>query len=38
MNWMQIANGLGVEASRATTAEEFAAQYEFGDEAQEGRA
>jgi acetolactate synthase-1/2/3 large subunit len=28
MNWTQIANGLGVEASRATTAEEFAAQYE----------
>jgi acetolactate synthase I/II/III large subunit len=28
MNWMQIASGLGVEASRATTAEEFAAQYE----------
>ena len=28
MNWVQIANGLGVEASRATTAEEFAAQYE----------
>jgi len=27
MNWMQIASGLGVEASRATTAEEFAAQY-----------
>jgi acetolactate synthase-1/2/3 large subunit len=27
MNWVQIANGLGVEASRATTAEEFAAQY-----------
>jgi acetolactate synthase-1/2/3 large subunit len=28
MNWMQIASGLGVEASRATTAEEFAAQYD----------
>jgi len=28
MNWTQIAAGLGVEASRATTAEEFAAQYE----------
>jgi acetolactate synthase-1/2/3 large subunit len=28
MNWMQIASGLGVEASRATTAEEFAAQYQ----------
>ena len=28
MNWVQIAGGLGVEASRATTAEEFAAQYE----------
>ena len=28
MNWTQIATGLGVEASRATTAEEFAAQYE----------
>jgi acetolactate synthase-1/2/3 large subunit len=28
MNWTQIAGGLGVEASRATTAEEFAAQYE----------
>ena len=27
MNWVQIANGLGVEASRATTAEDFAAQY-----------
>jgi acetolactate synthase-1/2/3 large subunit len=27
MNWVQIANGLGVEASRATTSEEFAAQY-----------
>ena len=27
MNWMQIATGLGVEASRATTCEEFAAQY-----------
>jgi acetolactate synthase-1/2/3 large subunit len=28
MNWTGIAGGLGVEASRATTAEEFAAQYE----------
>ena len=28
MNWTKIADGLGVEASRATTAEEFAAQYE----------
>ncbi len=28
MNWTQIATGLGVEASRATTVEEFAAQYE----------
>jgi acetolactate synthase-1/2/3 large subunit len=27
MNWVQIANGFGVEASRATTIEEFAAQY-----------
>jgi acetolactate synthase I/II/III large subunit len=27
MNWSQIAAGLGVEASRATTCEEFAAQY-----------
>jgi len=27
INWVQIATGLGVEASRATTAEEFAAQY-----------
>ncbi|WP_420131142.1 acetolactate synthase large subunit [Rhodopseudomonas sp.] len=27
MNWVKIAEGLGVEASRATTAEEFAAQY-----------
>jgi acetolactate synthase-1/2/3 large subunit len=27
LNWVQIASGLGVEASRATTAEEFAAQY-----------
>lgn len=27
MNWMKIAEGLGVEASRATTAEEFSAQY-----------
>ncbi len=29
MNWMQIASGLGVEASRAATAEQFAAQYEL---------
>lgn len=28
MNWVQIATGLGVEASRATTSEEFASQYE----------
>jgi acetolactate synthase-1/2/3 large subunit len=28
MNWTQIASGLGVEASRAATAEEFATQYE----------
>ena len=28
MNWTQIATGLGVEASRATTCAEFAAQYE----------
>jgi acetolactate synthase-1/2/3 large subunit len=28
MNWSKIADGFGVEASRATTAEEFAAQYE----------
>jgi acetolactate synthase-1/2/3 large subunit len=28
MNWVKIAEGLGVEASRATTAEEFAAQYQ----------
>jgi acetolactate synthase-1/2/3 large subunit len=28
MNWVQIATGLGVEASRATTNEEFASQYE----------
>jgi acetolactate synthase-1/2/3 large subunit len=28
MNWTQIAMGLGVDASRATTAEAFAAQYE----------
>ena len=28
MNWTQIAGGLGVEASRATTAEEFATQYQ----------
>jgi acetolactate synthase-1/2/3 large subunit len=27
MNWVQIANGLGVEASRASTCQEFAAQY-----------
>jgi acetolactate synthase-1/2/3 large subunit len=27
MNWVQIASGLGVEASRATTADEFASQY-----------
>ncbi len=27
MNWTKIAAGLGVEASRATTCEEFAAQY-----------
>jgi acetolactate synthase-1/2/3 large subunit len=27
MNWVQIASGLGVESSRATTAQEFAAQY-----------
>jgi acetolactate synthase I/II/III large subunit len=27
MNWVQIANGLGVEASRAATVEEFAAHY-----------
>ncbi|WP_022722251.1 acetolactate synthase large subunit [Rhodopseudomonas sp. B29] len=27
MNWTKIAEGLGVEASRATTAEEFSAQY-----------
>ncbi len=27
MNWTQIANGMGVEASRATTAEQFATQY-----------
>jgi len=27
MNWSQIAQGFGVEASRATTSEEFAAQY-----------
>ena len=33
MNWTKIAEGLGVEASRATTAEEFNAQYalEFSD-------
>jgi acetolactate synthase-1/2/3 large subunit len=28
MNWMKIASGLGIEASRATTTEEFAAQYD----------
>jgi len=28
MNWVKIAEGLGVEASRATTSEEFASQYE----------
>jgi len=28
MNWVQIANGLGVGASRATTCMEFATQYE----------
>jgi acetolactate synthase-1/2/3 large subunit len=27
MNWVRLAEGMGVEASRATTAEEFAAQY-----------
>jgi len=27
MNWTQIAEGFGVEASRATTCAEFAAQY-----------
>ncbi len=27
MNWMRIASGMGVEASRATTAQEFADQY-----------
>jgi acetolactate synthase-1/2/3 large subunit len=27
MNWTKIAEGLGIEASRATTAEEFNAQY-----------
>ena len=27
LNWAQIAHGLGVEASRATSCEEFAAQY-----------
>jgi len=27
MNWTRIAEGLGVEASRATTAEEFSSQY-----------
>ena len=33
MNWVKIAEGFGVEASRATTSEEFAAQYGVGDEA-----
>jgi acetolactate synthase-1/2/3 large subunit len=28
MNWTKIANGLGVEASRATTCAEFASQYD----------
>ena len=28
MNWTRIANGLGMEATRATTAEEFAAHYQ----------
>jgi acetolactate synthase I/II/III large subunit len=28
MNWTNIASGLGVEASRATTCAQFAAQYE----------
>jgi acetolactate synthase-1/2/3 large subunit len=28
MNWVKIAEGLGVEASRATTSEAFASQYE----------
>ncbi|MGO4869331.1 MAG: acetolactate synthase large subunit [Roseiarcus sp.] len=28
MNWAKIAGGMGVEASRAATAEEFAAQYQ----------
>jgi acetolactate synthase-1/2/3 large subunit len=27
MNWTEIARGFGIEASRATTCEEFAAQY-----------
>jgi acetolactate synthase I/II/III large subunit len=27
MNWVQIANGMGVEATRAATGEEFVAQY-----------
>jgi acetolactate synthase I/II/III large subunit len=27
MNWMRIASGMGVEASRVTTAQEFADQY-----------
>ncbi len=27
MNWTKIAEGLGVEASRAETAEDFCAQY-----------
>ena len=28
MNWARIGEGMGIEASRATTSEEFAAQYE----------
>ena len=28
LNWTRIASGMGVEASRATTCAEFAAQYE----------
>jgi acetolactate synthase-1/2/3 large subunit len=28
LNWVQIANGMGVEASRATSCAEFSAQYE----------
>jgi acetolactate synthase-1/2/3 large subunit len=27
MNWAKIASGLGVEASRASSAEEFASQF-----------